>query len=390
VPIPNRTPPGRRWREIWSHPDPILADAGASGERVVADLRVFVTAALLAIPVGEMIISADLEAISIGLVIGLGALLIALTTHLVTRGDHYRSWMGFATSVLDVTLVSVVLASFLVLGRPHAAVNNLIIFPVYFLALAATALRYDPRVCATATAAAIVEYAAIVAYAAARWDLNASSFAPFTHGTFSWSTEVARLLLILCAGGISLVIVLRSRRLRWLSASDPVTSLMNRGYFEERIAEEEIRTKRYQRALCIAMCDIDRFKQFNDTYGHANGDDALRVVADAIRHSLRRTDMVARYGGEEFVIAMPETTRQAGLAKCEEIRRNVERARVLLRGSRGVTGVTVSLGVAAWPDDGDEIQTVLERADDRLYAAKQSGRNRVVGEDDTESRLRRA
>jgi diguanylate cyclase (GGDEF)-like protein len=143
--------------------------------------------------------------------------------------------------------------------------------------------------------------------------------------------------------------------------------------------EEEMRAERYSRPLAIAMIDIDHFKQFNDTYGHASGDEALRVASRAIRNCVRRTDLVARYGGEEFVVAFLETDGTSAAQKAEDIRRAVEAQRVLLKGSRGVTNITVSIGVACWPDDGDAIRAIIEQADARLYRAKQAGRNRVVG-----------
>jgi diguanylate cyclase (GGDEF)-like protein len=199
---------------------------------------------------------------------------------------------------------------------------------------------------------------------------------------FSWIAQMSRVVLLGSAAFIATMIVLRTQRLRWLSASDPLTQLMNRGFFDARMEEEEIRARRYERPLALAMIDIDRFKQFNDTYGHASGDEALRVVSRAIRTCVRRTDLVARYGGEEFMVAFLETDGDSAAQKAEDIRRAVMAQRVMLKGSRGVTNVTVSIGIAVWPRDADTLRSVIEKADRRLYAAKEAGRNRVVGPTD--------
>jgi diguanylate cyclase (GGDEF)-like protein len=152
-----------------------------------------------------------------------------------------------------------------------------------------------------------------------------------------------------------------------MSAKDPLTGLMARGFFDERAQAEAARTLRYGRHLSVEMIDIDFFKRFNDTYGHAVGDEVLRVVGGMLR-SVRQSDLVARYGGEEFIIVFPETPPDAAVVKAEELRQVIE-----------PSSVTVSIGVAGLPSDGDDIWMVIDKADQRLYEAKQGGRNRVVG-----------
>lgn len=367
------------WRRFWSTPDRLLVDAGAAGEFVVSWIRLLVVGVLVVIPLVLLMADRGDETAPVSLGIGVVALAFAAGVYLLVHRRLYRPWLGFVTSIADVTFISAVLVTLLVLDQPHAAVNSRIAYPLYFLAIAATALRYDARVCALAGLIATLEYAAVVAWADLRWQLNAMAWAPFTYGTFSWNVQYGRLVLLLMAGCISTVVVLRSQRLRRLAASDPLTGLINRGYFDERLEEEEIRARRYDRPLAVAMIDIDRFKQFNDTHGHANGDDALRTVASAIRGSIRRTDLVGRYGGEEFVVLFPETPPDAAVRKAEDIRQAVAAVRIPLRGRDDVAHVAVSIGVAGWPNDVRELDGVLERADRRLYEAKQTGRDRVVG-----------
>lgn len=376
--VPQRATWAQRWRDFWSPPDQILVDAGAQGELVVARIRMVVASILVVIPVSQVVTDPGGRDVSASLLIAIGAAVLAAIIYLVVRNRIYHPLLGFVTSVVDVTLVSAVLVTYLAVDQPLLAVNSRVVYPIYFLAIGATALRYDARTCALTGLIAVGQYSAIVSYADMHWILNDPSVAPFEYGMFSWNIQFARMLLMGCAGLVSTAITLRTEHLRWLSASDPLTKLMNRGFFDERIAEEGIRARRYRRALSIAMADLDGFKAFNDTYGHAAGDTALRMVAEAIRTTVRRTDLVARYGGEEFVVAFPETFATAAYHKVEEIRVAIEKLEIPVRGNR-TARITVSLGLAGWPIDGETIRDVIERADERLYQAKQAGRNRATG-----------
>ena len=131
---------------------------------------------------------------------------------------------------------------------------------------------------------------------------------------------------------VSTISVTRAQTLRGLSAKDPLTGLMARGFFDERAAAEAARTVRYGRQLSVAMIDIDYFKRFNDTYGHAVGDEVLRVVGQMLQ-SVRQSDLVARYGGEEFIIIFPETVPEAAIEKAEELRKLIEPSMVTVSGS---------------------------------------------------------
>jgi diguanylate cyclase (GGDEF)-like protein len=166
--------------------------------------------------------------------------------------------------------------------------------------------------------------------------------------------------------------------LRGLSTNDRLTGLFNRAYIEEYLENEVLRTARAKGALVVAMLDVDRFKQFNDSHGHAAGDAALKQVAKVLHSALRRTDIVARYGGEEVLIVLPATTLEAAMEKLDEVRVQIGLAQIRLpRG--GTAQVTVSMGVAAWDHDGRAVDALLDVADARLYAAKAAGRNRVFG-----------
>lgn len=164
------------------------------------------------------------------------------------------------------------------------------------------------------------------------------------------------------------------------SLTDPLTTLSNRKYLEEAIAHliEEAESK--GSPLTVILSDIDHFKKFNDTYGHLTGDQVLRLVAMAMKQTLKGQDVAARYGGEEFAVLLPRTVLNDGLTVAEHIRKAVMGKELIRRSTSETLGrVTISLGVAMW-QPGDTMATLLERADECLYAAKHAGRNCVMGE----------
>lgn len=160
------------------------------------------------------------------------------------------------------------------------------------------------------------------------------------------------------------------------AATDPITNLPNHRSLKERLDEELTRARRYGRELCVLMLDLDHFKAFNDAFGHAAGDEALRAVADALRRSLRRSDYAARYAGEEFVLVLPDTGAQTGAALAERVRATI--AGLLEKHEGRLPGsITVSIGVAAFPAHARERESLLQAADFAMYLAKHIGRNQV-------------
>ncbi|MBR9883596.1 MAG: diguanylate cyclase [Oceanospirillales bacterium] len=169
----------------------------------------------------------------------------------------------------------------------------------------------------------------------------------------------------------------RTEELKKLSYEDPLTGLKNRRYFDEVMAREVALAARQRRPLSLLICDIDKFKDFNDTYGHTAGDEALRRVACKMRESFRQTDIACRYGGEEFVIIMPDASSEDALKRAEELRRAVSMDSVVIDGQT-LEPVTLSAGIASWPENVSEADSLLTSADKALYSAKRSGRDRVV------------
>ncbi len=175
-------------------------------------------------------------------------------------------------------------------------------------------------------------------------------------------------------------------RLRSAAGTDSLTMLMNRRRMSERLVEEVARARRSGDALSLILLDIDRFKSINDDHGHAQGDRVIASVAEVLRTSVRRVDMVSRWGGEEFLILLPDTDVQAAAELAERIRRHVT-ARVR-RHETSEVRVTLTSGVAALRPR-ESIEATIHRADVALYEGKRAGRDRVVvSEGDLEVELR--
>jgi diguanylate cyclase (GGDEF)-like protein len=373
--------PGSFWKSLWKSPDQYLIEAGAAGEMLVARIRLLLTSMLLVIPLISLWYEQETWENLVGLAVTLTAFLVALLWFWLVQQGIYRHWLGFASSLLDVTLVSLALFIFVLLDRPHTAVNSKVTFEAYFLAIAATCLRYDVRICVLAGLSAIGQYALIVTCAATMWDLNSPQFSPFAYGYFNWSVQISRLVLMLVATVLGTTVVFRVQRLLRLSTCDRMTSLFNRGYFDERVLEEVSRASRYNRPLTLVMIDIDHFKTFNDSHGHSAGDEALRILASIMRSSFRQSDITARYGGEEFVVILPETDATVATEKVEKLRQLIESTPIPVSGHGVVEKLTISAGLACFPEDGPSATQILDAADRRLFAAKRQGRNRIVSKE---------
>jgi diguanylate cyclase (GGDEF)-like protein len=163
-----------------------------------------------------------------------------------------------------------------------------------------------------------------------------------------------------------------------------MTALFNFRAFQTQLDEEMKRAARYERPLSLIIVDLDGFKQVNDRYGHPAGDKLLEGVASILRANVRQTDLPARYGGEEFVVICPETDHDEAMVVAERIRKAVEAARFRLVADE-TSAITCSAGVATFPNDAPDGQSLVQAADSALYRAKKSGKNRVYAARQTPS-----
>jgi diguanylate cyclase (GGDEF)-like protein/PAS domain S-box-containing protein len=164
-------------------------------------------------------------------------------------------------------------------------------------------------------------------------------------------------------------------RLEMLATTDGLTGLKNHRAFQERLGNEFQRTTRYQTPLSLMLIDVDRFKQYNDAFGHPAGDEVLRAVAATLQSSARQTDYVARYGGEEFVLILPETDQTGAIEAAERVRHAIEME------NWGRRGITVSIGVSSRRADTLSPALLIAEADKALYISKGFGRNCVTHHD---------
>ena len=168
------------------------------------------------------------------------------------------------------------------------------------------------------------------------------------------------------------------------SLTDPLTQLSNRKFFDNTLEHAIADARAKNEALSLMMTDIDHFKNFNDSFGHLTGDQVLRLVALSVKQNVKGQDTVARYGGEEFAIVLPNTVLRSAITVADHIRRAVMTKELMKRSTDEHLGrVTISIGVATLHKT-DTVQTLIERTDACLYAAKRHGRNRVMCETDPE------
>jgi two-component system chemotaxis response regulator CheY len=168
-----------------------------------------------------------------------------------------------------------------------------------------------------------------------------------------------------------------------LARTDALTQIGNRLRLHEDLVAIHDRAERYGHGYCVAICDLDFFKSYNDTYGHLTGDEALRKVARTLAAHCRSGDGTYRYGGEEFVVVLADQTVASAVPAVDRLREAVELLGVPHVGRPDPQVITISAGIASWRDAGESATQLLERADGALYRAKLAGRNRVVADEES-------
>jgi diguanylate cyclase (GGDEF)-like protein len=348
--------------------DQALVRARASGETLVAVMRLgFTLMFSLLVIFNVSVATKTLELLLIGI-----ANLYSGTVLFLALKTRSR-WLPWITTFIDVTLVTGALLTYAFAGLPAAAINSRLYFEIYFFVIINAALRYDWRLCAFTAALVAGQFLALTVYVTYHWNISRDV------DPFFYSVRY----LILVATGVSSTAVARwARHLRLMVGTDHLTGLSQRRPFLERI-EEELQRSTDRGSLSVALLDVDEFKKFNDTHGHLAGDKALQLLAGRLRKSVRSSDLVARFGGEEFVIAFPRMDVERAVRRVNELRAELGTVQIPVNGQ--AHNLTLSGGVGSWPADGETFDAVLARVDERLYQAKEAGRNRVVG---PSSRLR--
>ncbi|HDP98466.1 MAG TPA: diguanylate cyclase [bacterium] len=166
--------------------------------------------------------------------------------------------------------------------------------------------------------------------------------------------------------------------LKKLAVTDGLTGAYNYRFFKEQLQKEITRAQRHKSHVSIVMIDIDYFKNYNDTHGHPAGDEVLKTISALLKKNIRNLDVAARYGGEEFVLILIESDKNAASIVARKIKDLVENFKFKAEETQPNGKITVSMGVSTYPDDAQSFGQLVELADERLYKAKNAGRNRVV------------
>ena len=364
------------YRSLREAPDDILLELGADGEVLLARFRLLLSTLLIALPLINFYTGGGSYESMIGFTgVGLAMLLSQVWLTLARRRRRYR-WLPYVSASFDVTVVSMVLL-LLALRLPAAGLNSVVVWCFYPLVVLATALRNDVRVTLLAGALAMLQFGALSA-----WFIMTATvpLVDADYGTVHVSTQLQRTFLLFASTLVTMLIVFRMQRLVQMSGTDGLTGLPNRTFLNHRVPQIISDARAEGDTLCIALLDLDYFKQINDELGHQAGDRALKHIVETLRLDLRRDEPLLRVGGEEFVLVLRQPL-GAAWERVDQLRRKVAAACFLPGDDAEPRKLTFSAGMSSCPGDAVDVSGLMRNADLRLRVAKRTGRNRVVARD---------
>ncbi|KFN50795.1 GGDEF domain-containing protein [Arenimonas composti] len=358
-------------------PDEILLEVGAGGELLVARLRLLVAALLLLLPLTNLLGGGTAWETGAGLAGTLTVLALSRAWLTLAQRKRRHRWLPTVSSVFDVSVVTLVL---LLLGvdDPAAALNSVVVWCCYPLAIFATALRHDLRVTLVAGGAAMAQFALLWLGFVLAADAPLVSAA---YGTVSASSQLQREVLLVAVTLVTAIVVFRAQRLTQLSGTDGLTGLPNRSYLTHRVPGLVAEARIEGQTMSLALIDLDSFRLINAELGHLAGDRALRHAVKVLRMELGREEPMIRVGGEEFVLVL-RLPIGAAWERVEALRRKLESQPFLPDPDEAPRRLTLSAGLSSCPQDANDLSGLMKRADQRLRVAKALGRNRVVARDD--------
>jgi diguanylate cyclase (GGDEF)-like protein len=381
------TPPPRQPDDELDAPTEILIEETTANERTIALWRL-VLCLVATVHVSIEILVVEPRRVEfhewIALICVLVGVIYSAGMYYLLGRLRYKTVVSATSVAIDVTLVTAALIALIVADQPLFAVNNPLAVPLYLLMISLAGLRYNPHLTVFATLLAAAEYGLVIGCAVWLGDIN-NPDNPLVkaqiaeYGQFDLVMQLTIVVLLGVGGVVSTFSVRRARELREAAVRDSLTRVFNRGFFDARLQHEFTRAERYGHSLSLAMFDVDHFKNYNDRCGHLAGDEVLRQVAQTLKRALRTTDSVARYGGEEFVVLLPETGKDQAMALVERLRTFIEGQDFDYSEGQPLGRLTVSAGVACYPDNAETSEELVKYADDHLYAAKAAGRNCVRG-----------
>lgn len=363
---------------LLARPDEVMLELGAGGELLVARLRAALAALVLLLPLVGAATGADVGETVIGLAGAVFVNILAQVWLALARQRRRHGWLPYATCTYDVTTTTAVLA-LLASGDRVAGMNSMVVWAFYLIAIAMTALRNDGRLTLYAGALSVVQYAALV------WILFAGASSPAElvspdYGTGLVANQLERLILLLIMTVLTACIVHRMQRLVEMSGRDGLTGLPNRMWLLQQMPRLLDAVRGGGGSLTLALIDLDRFRRVNDELGRIDGDRALRHAVGLIAQGLHEGERLVRTGGGEFA-ALLHCPMGTAWERIEHARRMSWE--VPFQPGRGLDPqrITFSAGLAAWPQDGEDLSSLLASADRRLQASKRQGGNRVMARD---------
>lgn len=377
--MPDATSTLRELRDaLLARPDEMMLEVGATGELLVARIRVVVAGLLLLLPLVNNLTGGTVTETLIGLAGAVFVNIVAQVWLALARRRRRHRWLPFATTTFDVTSTTLLL---IVLAIHHlpSGLNSMVVWCGYALAILVTALRNDGRTTLLAGALAMAQYGLVVA---AGFAISSSpeQLMSAEYGAVTVSNQVQRVILLGIITGVTLMVVYRMQRLVQMSGTDGLTRLPNRTWLMHRVPQLLEVAKRDGGSLSVAMLDLDHFKRINDELGQHAGDRALRHVVASLRGQLEAGEQLVRVSGAEFVMVLRKPVGTAW-ERVDAIRRMMGDQPFEAERGAGARRITFSAGIAGFPQDGQDLSRLLRRADQRLQAAKQEGRNRVVARD---------
>ena len=365
-------------RLMFAQPDEVMLEVGSGGELIVARLRAVIALLLLLLPLMNASGGGSVRETLIGLG---GAVLVNIFAQVwlaLARRQRRHRWLPFASSAFDVTSATLVL---MVLAYNHlpSGLNSMVVWCGYLLAIALTALRGDVRVTVFAGALALLEYALLAAVAIAS-ATSPEQLISTDYGAVTAGTQAQRLVLLAITTVITTMVTFRMQRVVEMSGTDGLTGLPNRVWLLHRMPRVMDAVHRDGSSLSLALIDLDNFKRVNDEAGHRTGDRALKHVVSILREAAEPGESLVRIGGQEFVLLMRKPT-GAAWERVDFLRRQLlQRPFEPERGGEPFR-LSLSAGIATYPQEGADLSRLLRRADQRLQEAKRDGRNRVVARD---------
>ena len=365
-------------RLLFAQPDEVMLEVGSGGELIVARLRVVIALFLLLLPLINAASGGSVRETMIGLG---GAVLVNVFAQiwlLLARRHRRHRWLPFASSAFDVSAATLVLAV-LALHHLPAGLNSMVVWCGYLLAIVLTALRGDARVTLFAGTLALVEYG-MLALVAIESATSPEQLISVDYGAVTLGTQVQRMVLLAITTLISAMVTFRMQRVVEMSGTDGLTGLPNRVWLLHRVPRVMDAVHRDGSSLSLALIDLDHFKRVNDEAGHRAGDRALRHVVSILREGAEPGENLVRIGGQEFVLLLRKPIGSAW-ERVDFLRRQLlQRPFEPERGGEPFR-MSISAGIASYPQEGVDLSRLLRRADQRLQQAKREGRNRVIARD---------